>query len=85
MKSKGILFLLLIIIVCAINVSAVSAEEDIASDINTNDNQELILEENLNNDVLTDYDSAELASSTNDEEKLTASSIKQLLRRSKKL
>ena len=62
MKSKGILFLLLIIIVCAINVSAVSAEGDIASDINTNDNQELILEENLNNDVLTDYDSAELAS-----------------------
>ena len=74
MKNKGILFLLLIIIVCAINVSAVSAEGDIASDINTNDNQELILEENLNNDVLTDYDSAELASSTNDEEKLTASS-----------
>lgn len=74
MKNKGILFLLLIIIVCAINVSAVSAEEDIASDINTNDNQELILEENLNNDVLTDYDSTEIASSTNDGDKLIASS-----------
>ena len=46
MRNKGYLFLVLIFLVCILSVSAVSAAEDLASDINTDDSQELILEEN---------------------------------------
>ena len=43
MGNKGYLFLVLIFIVCILSLSAVSAADDLASDINTDDSQELNL------------------------------------------
>ena len=56
MRNKGYLFLVLIFLVCILSVSAVSAAEDLASDINTDDSQELILEENIEETVSTSAD-----------------------------
>lgn len=56
MRNKGYLFLVLIFLVCILSVSAVSAAEDLASDINTDDSQELILEENIGETVSTSAD-----------------------------
>lgn len=63
MKNKGYLFLVLIFLVCILSVSAVSAADDLASDINTDDIQELILEENIEETVST---------STDDNQEITA-------------
>ena len=45
MKNKGYVFLVLIFLVCMLTISAVSAADDLSSDIDTNDHQEIILEE----------------------------------------
>ena len=45
MKNKGYVFLVLIFLVCILSISAVSAADNLASDIDTNDHQEIILEE----------------------------------------
>ena len=61
MKNKGYIFSALIFLVCILSISAVSAADDIANDINADENQELNLEES-NSDVST---------SNNDIEELT--------------
>ena len=54
MKNRGYIFLVLIFLVCILCISAVSAADDSVSEINTNDNQEIILEESTGEDVSTD-------------------------------
>ena len=56
MKNKGYLFLVLIFLVCILSISAVSAADGLASDVNTDDSQELILEENIEETVSTSAD-----------------------------
>jgi predicted outer membrane repeat protein len=54
MKIKGHIYILLILLVCIISISAVSATDDTASDIiSTNDNEEIVLDDNLNDDVIS--------------------------------
>ena len=53
MRNKGYLFLVMIFLVCILSMSAVSAADDLASDVNTDDSQELILEENIEETVST--------------------------------
>lgn len=58
MKFKR--YLALILLVCIISISAVSAADDAASDIlSANDNQELIMEETIHEDVSTNTDDNE--------------------------
>ena len=58
MKFKR--YLALILLVCIISISAVSAADDAASDIlSANDNQELILEETIHEDVSANVDDNE--------------------------
>ena len=56
MRNKGYLFLVMIFLVCILSMSAVSAADDLASDVNTDDSQELILEENIEETVSTSAD-----------------------------
>ena len=54
MKIKGHIYILLILLVCIISISAVSATDDTASDIiSTNDNEEIVLDDNLNDNVIS--------------------------------
>lgn len=58
MKFKR--YLALILLVCIISISTVSAADDAASDIlSANDNQELIMEETIHEDVSTNTDDNE--------------------------
>ena len=61
MNTKRYLHIILIFLVCMISISAVSAADDSLNDINdANADQEFILEDNINDDVLTNDENDEL-------------------------
>ena len=71
MKNKGYVFLVLIFLVCMLTISAVSAADNLASDIDTNDHQEIILEEDdstgtANGETLLEEDVSASASGNNE-------------------
>ena len=75
MNTKRYLHIILIFLVCIISISAVSAAEDSLNEISeADDNQEVILEDSINEDVLTNNENDELILEENNaEDKATLS------------
>ena len=75
MNNKRYLHIILIFLVCMISISAVNAADDSLNEINeADDNQEVILEDNINEDVLTNNENDELILEENNaEDKATLS------------
>ena len=71
MKLQKYIYILLILLFCMISISAVSAADNLASDIDTNDHQEIILEEDdstgtANGETLLEEDVSASASGNNE-------------------